>query len=1143
MTKRAASQLQALGARYELSGVAAERLGLEIERLRTRAVREAEAAFSQDAAALKKFRDSIARAEQRRTREDRRERDAGVRSAQSVGRFQADIDRAAERRAAAAANAVRFAQGQALSDLGHRQARSFLDDLKRSGFSVGPARVRETVGPTGVQRREVYMAERVQSGVRQEREVTLDFVNQRARRARVGELRETPVAVVKPPPLPAPPKSRFPGFAGFEPLQFLNNLGKVTGWAAAVGVLYKSLDLVTSSMRAVVETSAQMARLDQVFRGVGGSTVQLTNDVLGLAAANGRLTDEAIASAIAWSRLGLTRAQVNEAVRVSLIAANVAELTAADATQRLQAIMQAYGLSVGQLGTVLAELNSISNHYNVTNSAMLDGLSKTAGVARQAGLPLQELIGIIGATVGATGQTGAAIGTAVKSTIVALSNPVLQELLRRQFRIELSAGADGQDLKGFSQILGEVWVRYQQLNDAQRQSLLFFVAGKTQASRLASILDSYTQAQVLAIQAQQNLTSAEVENSRIKATLKSQLTGLRTEWERFVTVTATSPGVFGGRSEVQKASEVVRTMQNLLSLLSEDAANGALRTGAGGAMGASLSAMLNLVGDPGFKAFNDWLDGVRGGAQAAARELAGMSDQVEAMGAESGAAQDTARLLANVQKALPAQTPEQRDVVLRTISPVLPPGEGQRLRELSAVNDLTAVGARLESLRAAQTDKARAAKEDEREAARRLNETLRTRLERLQGEEVGARASGRPPNRQRQEQIKSLQATLQERVRKILPLEDEESSAPATALSLRNRTQVEDAEQRMEAIQRLYRELPAGPSNVATLHAEEEILRLQIAALREKVQFLNDVQLAEARSNGARLSQGQEILRLTDMQLQKEAQLLALRARRPIEELRDVVRIGSEAVRNELLPSDTGRSQTERLLNRQRAVDAMLRNLEPNSRDPFSVARRIELEAQKAQLVLDVARQRFKVEQEINQLLVERQQQFKESLLGRDSRGLLQAMAAMGMAGKGQMTGAQFMALHPDLRGDVAMVDPDFDPRMMQLKRDRARLGPKPFDREQFAQVQAAEKERAAAMGRLAEVTGVFQQTAEAAMALNTAVAAAAREFEALNPLLGEMADTLRALQVPAGPGNNNQFVLPVLPQGGGLNAGMPAGR
>src|SRR5262249_57294367 len=56
-----------------------------------------------------------------------------------------------------------------------------------------------------------------------------------------------------------------------------------------------------------------------------------------------------------------------------------------------------------------------SSDLNVTNSDMLEGISRTAAVAKQAGLPLTELMGLLGATAGATAQTGANIGNAIKS--------------------------------------------------------------------------------------------------------------------------------------------------------------------------------------------------------------------------------------------------------------------------------------------------------------------------------------------------------------------------------------------------------------------------------------------------------------------------------------------------------------------------------------------------------------------------------------------------------------------------------------------------------------------------------------------------------------------------------------------------------
>ncbi|MHB9006539.1 MAG: phage tail tape measure protein, partial [Limisphaerales bacterium] len=262
----------------------------------------------------------------------------------------------------------------------------------------------------------------------------------------------------------------------------ITNTQNVTAWASSVWVLYGALNAAKQSLTTLIETGYETARLEQVFSGVGGTTLDLRDNVLALAAANGRSSEEAMSATVAWSRLGLTFDQVGEAVRVSMMAANVAELSTADATKYLQAVMAAYRLEVSQLSTVLGEMNEISNNWNVTNADIMTGLARTASVAKQAGMPLAELMGVIGAAVGFTGQSGANMGNSFKSLTVALSNPEIQKFLNQDFGIKVREGDTG-EFRGLSTVLQELFVRYQELTNAERQYLLVRVAGKTQASR------------------------------------------------------------------------------------------------------------------------------------------------------------------------------------------------------------------------------------------------------------------------------------------------------------------------------------------------------------------------------------------------------------------------------------------------------------------------------------------------------------------------------------------------------------------------------------------------------------------------------------------------------------------------------------
>ncbi|HEV2327368.1 MAG TPA: phage tail tape measure protein [Verrucomicrobiae bacterium] len=385
--------------------------------------------------------------------------------------------------------------------------------------------------------------------------------------------------------------------AGWLGSDFLTNTAKVTKWAASVTLLYKSVELARYSFEQFLEVGGQVARLDQIFNKVGGSTRALTSDVLNLAAANGRDSQEAMESAISWSRLGLNRLQVAQAVRLSLIAANVTQLSAADTTEHLQAIMQNYGLTVGDLSAKLGEMVRISNIYNVTNADMLQGVSRTAAVAKQAGMPFEELIGLIGATVGATKQSGANIGNAIKTIITTLGNPALQQKLKLFYGIS-SEGAGGQK-KNVSDTLNEIFVRYQRLDDLQKRAMLFSIGGKFQSSRLSAMLDNYVRAQVLAIDAQLHLNTAEQENLKIIGSLKAQLQGLTTEWDRFVQIQ-------GANGPAQALSQIAEAFRHVLSLMNSPGGKWLVT----GMLGLSAAAMaktaltgLSIAGTSGSQSF------------------------------------------------------------------------------------------------------------------------------------------------------------------------------------------------------------------------------------------------------------------------------------------------------------------------------------------------------------------------------------------------------------------------------------------------------------------------------------------------------------------------------------------------------------
>lgn len=347
------------------------------------------------------------------------------------------------------------------------------------------------------------------------------------------------------PPTPAKPTPLQKALQqGFTPEGFATHIVKVAGWAAAVTTLYKSWELVHYSMSRVLDVGMQMSHLQVIFKGQGGSVRELTDDILGLAAAQGRSTDEAMEAATEWSRLGLSRSQVNTATTASMMAANVAQMHTTETTKQLMSLMHIYHLQVSDLNSELGKLVYTSQHYNVTLEDLFQGLDRAAPQARQMGMGLSELSGMIAGTVGKTGQSGVVVGNTIKYVLQEFNRPQIQQMLRG-YGIETTQ-SDG-TAKGGPQILRDLFVKYQGLDDTGRRGLTNNLAGRFHGARFVGMMDSYLESQKLAIDSQLNLNAAQTANAAILDTLQNKLVGLRAEWDRFVNTQANTPsGALGG---------------------------------------------------------------------------------------------------------------------------------------------------------------------------------------------------------------------------------------------------------------------------------------------------------------------------------------------------------------------------------------------------------------------------------------------------------------------------------------------------------------------------------------------------------------------------------------------------------------------
>lgn len=786
------------------------------------------------------------------------------------------------------------------------------------------------------------------------------------------------------PPLIPPPHAgggagRGGAFEGFTPGGFGERLAKVTAWTGAVTVLYGSVELVNRSLQTMAETGLQTARLSQVFRGVGGNAQQLTDDILALAAAEGRSREEAMESAIQWARLGLTRAQVNEAVRQSLIAANVAELDALEATEKLQAVMQAYRLEVGELASVLGGMNAISNTFNVTNKDLLEGLSRTANVAKQAQLPLFELMGIIGATVGATGQTGANIGNAVKSLIVTLSNPEFQKVLRQEFGFEVTKNR-GREIQDMSSILHGLAKRFEELSDKERQTLLAKGPGKTQASRVVAVFEQYHKAQLLTISALLNLDSAEKENAKIKATLISRMRALGAETARTLVMFDDKTGLTkqladaagGMRVLMQVAGQAGPVLAKVLKALP---ITGALFSGPviGGGI---LGGLFRLAQRLGFDA-----------PRKATRLMAGFDEEREKTKGIIEASNVAERLIRDMN-AKGAGSPQY----------------AKTLKELETLGMGTSVEA------------VRQKRDAAREALLNLGQEKRTEIEKMIREQPATIEGDKV-----RVQLNHLLDEMDGKIKRVADgyYEVEDAAEGQRAMSLETLAALEAQKAVIEAIGEVYRELPAF-SKSDRLTRDLESLRAQEHLLATVLHRAKETEAT--RKLGFKDFRGQTLTpeqrAKTEAELERvRAELLAKSsmAHRGMVGLADRVNMARQLAGAEGAAGAFGDTELQRLMNQKKALEDLIKQKQKLLQMEEGTARAadafVAIEQHKADLLqvqLDLQKEKFN--------LAKQEYEFGRKLLTAGPRELLQRIVADRLARRGINTG-QFFALSPEVRG------------------------------------------------------------------------------------------------------------------------------
>lgn len=200
----------------------------------------------------------------------------------------------------------------------------------------------------------------------------------------------------------------------------LDNAAAFLKWQVVATLVMKPLNAIRDAISSIDEVLIETEnRIIEIKRVLNEDILddRISNKLYELAQNFGQTFENAADIATNFARSGMTWSDSVKATEAALLALNVAELDAEEASNGLIAIMTQFGKGADELTYIIDILNKTADNAPVSTQKLLLALEKVGSYANQAKMSLEETVAVITALSGATGASGQQLGTAVKSLL------------------------------------------------------------------------------------------------------------------------------------------------------------------------------------------------------------------------------------------------------------------------------------------------------------------------------------------------------------------------------------------------------------------------------------------------------------------------------------------------------------------------------------------------------------------------------------------------------------------------------------------------------------------------------------------------------------------------------------------------------
>lgn len=308
-------------------------------------------------------------------------------------------------------------------------------------------------------------------------------------------------------------------------------------WTIASGMVFGVIGILKDLTETIKEVDYAMGGLTKVYRGQMQDIPALKKDLVELSIAYGSSTTATIDAATRWAKLGYEHNDIVKLTTVSLLAQNVAELTAAQSTDYLSAALMSFKMNASGTITILDEWNRLSNTNVVTTRDLAEAVTRAGVVYRMAGADIEQLNAYTTAITASTKEHGEVTGRALR-TIGTFAyrqetvNKIYELTGVRIKEVNAQTGKYTGGLMQIDEILARLASKWISLSDAEKEELSVAMAGTNQKTRFVALMENFNLALESEISQYKAAGSAAQENEIRMSSLANQMEQLRATIEK-----------------------------------------------------------------------------------------------------------------------------------------------------------------------------------------------------------------------------------------------------------------------------------------------------------------------------------------------------------------------------------------------------------------------------------------------------------------------------------------------------------------------------------------------------------------------------------------------------------------------------------